>query len=475
MTIGNGQVEIARPLWHFSPLRNWMNDPNGLVYFRGLWHMFFQYNPEGIEWGNMSWGHATSVDLLTWVEHDVAIRYEPDEHIFSGSIVVDDQRDQVVAYFTSAYGSGRQAQSRAVSSDGNSWELDRRNPIVDRDSNAFRDPKVIRFHGENGTHPWIMVAVEAELRQVVFYGSHDLEHWEYLSVFGPVGATGVVWECPDLLRMPVDGNASDERWVLLLSTNGFGESPEPGGSSMHYLVGRFNGTEFVPDEATLQRLDYGTDFYAGVTFDSAPGGEQIMIGWMSNWLYADRVPTFPWRGAMSLPRTLRLRERDGELRLHQQLPEFVHAALEQGSVHEIQSVAAGQALSISAHAVLQFAWDPSGTGEVSLRLEDTQDTWVELVHDPVAGVVSVSRGGAAGEAIHAEFASSSSASVAALSRNQLTVILDSHLLEVFVGEGERTFSYIVPFASSTLTLSTHSQHSARLTATVATLSERYEQ
>lgn len=310
-----------------------MSDPNGLVYYKGVYHMFFQHNPNAIVPDNMSWGHASSPDLVHWTEHPVAIPSGEGEEIFSGSIVVDHRNSSgfglgdespLVAVYTSAYSDGRQAQSLAFSTDaGMTWTKYFGNPVLDRASASFRDPKVSWFQAADGSGYWLMVAAEAEARQIVFYQSDDLKKWKYLSTFGPVGSTEGLWECPDLFALPLDGDPHRIKWVLIVSLN---QGPADGGTSTRYFVGDFDGLRFTlgPSEE-FQRLDWGRDLYAAVGFDNAPRGRRILIGWMNNWRYAASVPTSPWRGSMSLPRELSLTTVSGLVRLTQQPPVELHA------------------------------------------------------------------------------------------------------------------------------------------------------
>ena len=434
---------VPRPTFHFTPRRNWMNDPNGLVHDRGRWHLFYQFNPEGSEWGNMSWGHATSTDLQHWAEHPVALRFRDGEQIFSGSIVSTptEHGTELTAYYTSAYANGRQAQSCATSKDGGfTWELDADNPVLDRGTSAFRDPKVIRYTDEAGRLRWILLAVEAEERQVHFYASDDLRSWEHASAFGPLGPTGVVWECPDLVPLPLDDDPDDVRWALILSTNPVGDDADRDGSSMSYVVGRFDGTRFTADSAELVRLDSGRDFYAGVTFDSAPQGAAIMIGWMSNWRYAEAFPSTPWKGAMSLPRQLALHTVRGRPRLVQRPPSFL---LEQLTRAEATVAVVEQPvdLSLGGHSVLELQWDPATTGTVSMRLHGDADACVDLEHSE--GTLRVTRRGPAAEAVHADFPSTSVAEIGTGGPVQLLLSLDGPLLEVFANHGEATVSNLV--------------------------------
>lgn len=324
----------ARPAAHFTAAASWLNDPNGLLYHDGVYHLFFQTNPHASVWGNLSWGHATSTDLVTWTEHDIAIRYTDEEMVFSGSAVADVHNTAgfagagetaLVAVFTSARPPqdgqpGSQAQSLAYSVDsGVTWTRYAGNPVLDIGSDEFRDPKVFWFGGTDGH--WVMVAVEAVARQVVVYSSDNLRDWTLQSRFGPAHAVDGVWECPDLFPLRVQG--SDEtRWVLVVSLSPGGIA---GGSGAQYFVGDFDGETFIPerltdstDPADYDWLDYGRDYYAPVSFNDVPDGRRLMIGWASNWQYAGQTPTEPWRSAMSLVREVELvPTADGRLHVRQ--------------------------------------------------------------------------------------------------------------------------------------------------------------
>lgn len=439
---------VPRPAFHFTPRRNWMNDPNGLVYDRGLWHVYFQYNPESSDWGNMSWGHATSPDLQHWTEHPVALPYRDGEQIFSGSIVASPAENATLltAYYTSAFDDDHQAQSMARSRDGGyTWEPDAANPVLDRGTSAFRDPKVIRYPDGEGGFRWILLAVEADDRQVLFYSSHDLRAWEYLSSFGPLGDTGVVWECPDLVPLAVDGDPTDVRWVLLLSTNPVGDDANPEGSSMSYVVGQFDGVTFTADAPELVRLDHGRDFYAGVTFDSAPDGDAVMLGWASNWRYAGAFPSAPWRGAMSLPRRMSLRRVGGVPRLVQQPTRFVHDHLAGAAPVTAFGASRPFRFAVSGHSLVELEWQPSSTGTLRLRLRGDAHALVELEHEPSSNVLRIARGGPAMAAVHPDFPSTSTVELPGDGDGPMRLLLslDGPLLEVFANDGEATASNLV--------------------------------
>jgi fructan beta-fructosidase len=306
-----------------------MNDPNGLVYYEGKYHLFHQYNPFGNQWGYMSWNHAISDDLVHWKHQPVAIPYgkEEEEGIFSGSAVVDynnttgfgdGTRPPLVAIYTSHYtredGSTWQAQSLAYSDDGGETFIKyKENPVLEFDDPDFRDPKVIWMEE---SEQWVMVVALPRQHKVQFYASDNLIDWKFLSDFGPDGATGGIWECPDLFPLFVDGNPDYRRWVLHVDMN---PGSIAGGSGSQFFIGDWDGDEFIPDEAIsggeVIWVDYGTDFYAAITWSDIPeeDGRRIWVGWMNNWMYANQIPTYPWRSAMSIPRSIHLVTIDGEI------------------------------------------------------------------------------------------------------------------------------------------------------------------
>lgn len=308
--------EQFRPQYHFTPPAHWMNDPNGLVYNKGVYHLFYQYYPEDIVWGPMHWGHAVSKDLVHWEHKPIAIYPDKNGYIFSGSAVVDKQNASgfgslenppLVAVFTyhndvkeKAGGNDFQTQGIAYSLDnGNTWTVYDKNPVIDnKDIRDFRDPKVF-WHEDN--KQWILTLVAGDHAQ--FYASGNLKDWKHLSDFGKnTGAHGGVWECPDLFKLKVE-NSNEEKWILFISIN---PGAPLGGSGTQYFVGDFDGKTFTTNQEDIKWIDYGTDNYAGVTFNNTPDGKRIFIGWMSNWLYAQKTPTETWRSAMTLPRELSL-------------------------------------------------------------------------------------------------------------------------------------------------------------------------
>lgn len=313
-----------RPLWHFAPQQNWINDPNGLVFFNGEYHLFYQYHPAGTTWGPMHWGHAVSKDLVRWEELEIALYPDENGTIFSGSAVVDwhnttgffPEEPGLVAIFTShleVKGEPTvQTQSLAYSKDnGRSWTKYEGNPVLRAPEKPdFRDPKVF-WHKESSK--WIMVLAVGQT--ISIYSSLDLKAWETESEFGDgVGFHGGVWECPDLFPLTIEGT-EESKWVLLVSV---GDNPEfDEGSRTQYFVGQFDGSVFTPDDAELRWLDFGRDNYAGVSFSDIPeeDGRRIYIAWMSNWRYANHVPSNGFRGSMTAARRLGLKrsEENGDV------------------------------------------------------------------------------------------------------------------------------------------------------------------
>lgn len=292
--------EKYRPVYHHTPKWGWMNDPNGMFYKDGVWHLYYQWNPYGSQWENMTWGHSTSRDLVHWEQQNTAIEPDALGSIFSGSAVVDKDNTAgfgagaIVAMYTSA---GRhQTQSIAYSTDGGrTFTKYAGNPVITYPAPDFRDPKVF-WH--EGTKRWIVVLAVGQ--EVQFYSSKNLKEWTYESSFGhEYGNHEGVWECPDMLEF--DGS----KWVLLLNINPGGPY---GGSATQYFTGTFDGHRFVCDSkpSTTKWMDYGKDHYATVTFSNAPEGRHVALAWMSNWQYAGVVPTMQFRSANSVPRDLGL-------------------------------------------------------------------------------------------------------------------------------------------------------------------------
>lgn len=301
--------ECFRPVYHHTPAYGWMNDPNGMFYKDGVYHLYFQYNPYGSVWGNMHWGHSTSSDLMHWKFEGSAIVPDAWGAIFSGSCVVDHEntagfgKGAVVAFYTSAKSTpwgDVQSQSMAYSLDnGKTFTKYEGNPILTSSERDFRDPKV--FWYAPGKH-WVMMLAVGQHMEI--YSSVNLKDWKKESEFGAMqGAHGGVWECPDLVEIPVEGTRQ-KKWVLICNLNPGGPF---GGSAAQYFVGSFDGKTFVNESPTLTKwMDWGKDNYATVTWNNAPDGRCVALGWMSNWQYANNVPTRQYRSANTIARDLTL-------------------------------------------------------------------------------------------------------------------------------------------------------------------------
>jgi fructan beta-fructosidase len=436
-----------RPRFHFTPERNFMNDPNGLVYFEGEYHLFYQHNPFGDTWGHMSWGHAVSTDLVRWRHLPVALREEGGIMIFSGSAVVDRANTSglcgppgsgtpcLVAVYT-GHGHGKQTQNLAYSRDrGRTWARYEGNPVLDIGSKDFRDPKVF-WHEPTGR--WVMAVALAEERKVRFYGSADLTRWSFLSDFGPAGYTGGQWECPDLFELPVEGDPTRRRWVLDVDIN---PGAPKGGSADQYFVGSFDGTTFRNDNPKAQVLwaDHGKDFYASLSWSDLPPSDprRIWIGWMSNWQYANQDPTSPWRGMLTIPRVLKLAALPGGLRLVQEpVAELRTLRGEHWSVSG-RAVAGPVALEASGDALeIQAEFAPGSASAIGLKVRKGRDEETIVGYDVGAGEVFVDRRRSGNIGFHPDFPGRHAGPLALEGgRLRLHVLVDRSSVEVFAGGG----------------------------------------
>jgi fructan beta-fructosidase len=436
--------EPLRPRFHFTPAKNFMNDPNGLVFLDGEYHLFYQHNPEGDKWGHMSWGHAVSHDLLHWEHLPLALREEDGIMVFSGSAVADPRNtsglcgvadaDCLIAIYT-GHTEKKQTQNLAVSFDrGRTWKKYEGNPVIDLSRGDHRDPKVFWYEPSKR---WIMVSVLAGARKVRFFQSTNLKQWEMLSDFGPEGSTGGAWECPDLFPLPIEGEPGETRWVLDVDLNPGGRV---GGSGAQYFVGRFDGKRFVnenPDDMTLW-VDYGKDFYASQSYEGIPSsdGRRLWIGWMSNWLYADVEPTSPWRGVQSLPRELALRRAPSGIRLVQ-AP--IREASSLRATRDARIVQSRSALPGAADIELEVAlgeWSEAG-----FRLSNGagEDVTVGIKAEPLE--VFVDRRRSRITPFHDAYAERHAGLVRWVNgRITLRAIFDRTTLEVFANGGERVIS-----------------------------------
>lgn len=444
-------MSVPRPRRHFAPAKNWMNDPNGMFFDGELYHLYFQYNPHGIDHGNMSWGHATSCNLIDWEQHETAILHDEQADIFSGSIVIDRENSSgfgdgstapVIALYTAASrDESNQSQALAYSLDGGyTFAKYCGNPVLDRQSKDFRDPKVFRYASESQSY-WVMVAVEAVERRVLFYRSENLIDWQELSSFGPHAASFGIWECPDLFRLPVHGSEV-EKWVLLVSLNPGGIA---GGSGTQYFIGEFDGSTFTPDEAQPARntadfntlisgswLDYGRDCYAGVTFHGLPAECCTLMAWMSNWDYARQLPHSGWRGSMTTARTLDLVPTPKGLDLRQR---FIGLPQQEAP----QSLPLGEhRLELSGPAYLELQFGATAEQTVSIELLRADDSIMSTIEVTRCELTHQRRGGIVDHELYASTQRMPFPDDA--HEHRISVVVDSGSIEILASDGRRSLT-----------------------------------
>lgn len=443
--------ESFRPGFHFSVPANWLNDPNGLVYYEGEYHLFYQHHPYSSKWGPMHWGHAVSEDLVHWRHEPIALY--PDEHgaIFSGCCVVDWNNSSglfegshgLVAIFTHAdtnpeTGQPRQRQSLAYSSDkGRTWRKYEGNPVLaERDLVDFRDPKVF-WHPQS--ERWIMVLVAGD--HVRFYRSENLREWSRSGEFGyGEGSHDGVWECPDLFELPID-DSGRSKWVLIVS---IGDNPScPEGSRTQYFIGEFDGNTFINDNPAdrILWLDYGRDNYAGVTWSDMPeqDGRRVMIGWMSNWKYAGETPTGTWRGAMTLPRVLSLTSRDGGLVLTQMPVREIERLRKETLSWNVVTVTPEAPFVLKTNNDLlemEADIDTRSGDEVQIIIKTSGQSETIIGYDPVRQWLFIDRSNSGLTGFHPQFGCKHGAGAAPENgKIKLHIWLDRNSVEVYANDG----------------------------------------
>jgi fructan beta-fructosidase len=446
------ESDAGRPVYHFTPPKNFINDPNGLVFLDGEYHLFYQHNPEGDRWGHMSWGHAVSRDLVRWEHLPVALREEAGVMIFSGSAVFDPRNTSIlgragvpplVAVYT-GHGHDRQTQNLASSVDrGRTWSKFVGNPILDIGSNAFRDPKVF-WHGPSKR--WVMATVLADRRQVRLWSSADLRRWERLSDFGPAGSVKGVWECPELFQAPVEGGeAGTSRWVLKVDVN---EGAPHGGSGGQYFVGNFDGTVFRPEVAPADTptlwIESSKDFYAAQSWNDAPGdGRPVWVAWMNNWQYANEIPTAPWRGAMTTPRRVALRRATEGFRLVQSPVEGVlslrhgHRKVEARPIPQGDAALGGEGIDGQALEILA-EFEPGDSERFGLKVRQGTGEETVIGVDRRTALVYLDRSRSGNIAFSPHFPGRHTAHRAPGDRDghiRLHVLVDATSVEVFTDAG----------------------------------------
>ena len=413
--------EKFRSIYHHTPLYGWMNDPNGMFYKDGVWHLYYQYNPYGSQWENMTWAHSTSTDLIHWKNHGEVIQPDALGTIFSGSSVVDKEntagfgKDAVVAFYTSA--GAAQTQSIAYSTDnGETFKKYVNNPILTSDVPDFRDPNV--FWNEE-VKQWNLILAAGQ--QMNIYSSKNLKDWKFESSFGEgYGNHGGVWECPDLLKM-------GDKWVLICNINPGGPF---GGSATQYFVGSFDGHKFTCESKpeVTKWMDYGKDHYATVSFSNAPDGRIVVLPWMSNWQYANQVPTQQFRSANGLPRDLGLYSYNGEDYVSVKPSPEVFAAFEKKPSGRLQPAAYIEVTNIKSNA--------------SIVLSNDKGERVTMVYDGKNSTFSMDRTESGVSDFHSDFKAKTVAPTNGVIKS-MQIFIDRCSIEAFDTEGKVAMTNLV--------------------------------
>lgn len=452
--------EKHRPQFHFTPKANWMNDPNGMFYHKGKYHLFYQYYPDSTVWGPMHWGHAESVDLVHWQHLPIALYPDSLGLIFSGGAVVDKQNTSklgtmdnppIVATFTHHNMAGEKAktnefqyQSLAYSTDGGiSWLKYTNNPVIPNTEKIkdFRDPKVVWYEPQQ---KWVLVL--AAYDRVKFYASENLIDWEFMSDFGIEGDRRL-WECPDFIPMKVSGS-TQEKWVLIVSIQ---KDAPNGGTATSYFVGEFDGEEFISDEKNQKWLDWGTDNYAFVTWNNIPksDGRTIGIGWMSNWQYAQVVPTKKWRSAMTLPRELKLFKSDSSYILGS-TPVKELKELRKDSVSFTplvfveEKVLEGSFAPAQSEIIMEVNLNETTANSFGIELTNGMNENLIISFDKTAGMLYVDRTNSSMNKFSDSFFNNVHSAPIDFNKENLFVhaYIDAASIEIFINDGELNFSDI---------------------------------
>ena len=455
-----------RPIYHFSSDSNWINDPNGLIFHNGEYHLFYQYNPFGTKWGHMSWGHSVSKDLMNWQKLPVALYEDKNlkdndsSMIFSGSAVIDKkntsgfgtvQNPPMVAIYTSFVHRGRfngndyteiaQSQSLAYSTDnGRSWSKYSDNPVLDIHSLEYRDPKVFWYEPQQ---KWVLALVKSDRQEVWFYESRNLKNWNYMSRWGRAGNTATVWECPDLFEMTVEG-ANEKKWVLIVSA-GHPQEKFPG---MQYFVGDFDGKKFTPVKDYLEPvyLDYGKDFYAGITYNDMPDNRRVLVAWLNNWVYAREIPTSDtWRGLFSVPRELSLVKNKSEFNLIQKPVAEMVAIRKEVLKQDEQTIDSSKQISFNkASYEIEFEIEPGNAKQAGIKIFKGKNEETNIYYDAASGSLLFDRTKSGNVAFSHWFPSIEKAPVSLKDgKLKIRILVDKCVAEVFVNDGEVTLTDLV--------------------------------
>ncbi|SEW05988.1 levanase [Chitinophaga sp. YR573] len=419
-----------RPVYHFTPVKNWTNDPNGLIYINGVYHLYYQHNPFENKWGHMSWGHATSRDLLHWQHLPVAIPEKEGKDtttwIFSGSAVLDVTntsgfgKNAIVAIYTADQPKQKkESQFIAYSNDGGlTYTNYAGNPVIDIQRPDFRDPSVIRVGDK-----WVMTVAVPDDRKVQFYGSADLKKWELLSEFSKQGDNRKIWECPSLTPLYVDGDPAKKKWLLMVSSGN-----QDAATGMQYFTGDFDGKTFKNDNPADVQLfvDYGRTFYAAIPYNNLPDNRQTMLGWLMPF----ETGTYPWRGQMSIPRDLMLKTTPSGIRLYQQPAAVLNASLDKLPA-----------------AKKVFKKNVTVSDELTLKGINSNSYWIDATFTP--GTATDFGFIVAGEKIGYDVAgknlyiSRSNLGVVSGEKIRIQLLFDKSSLEVFVNGGELVYTTLL--------------------------------
>jgi len=444
--------EKYRPQFHFTPPTNWTNDPNGLVYVNGKYHLFYQHNPYENFWGHMSWGHATSTDLVHWTNLPVAIPEGNGTMIFSGSAVVDENNTSgfatkkgvapVVAIYTGHFIADTsnkedylQTQNIAYSLDGgNNWIKYKNNPVIDLHKKDFRDPCVFWYAPQK---KWVMAVVFPHEHIVQFYGSPNLIKWDHLSDFGPAGDIKDIWECPSLVQVPIVNGNGKKKWVLFNSQQ----------TTMQYFVGEFDGTKFINENPAneVYRPDYGPDFYAGITYNHLPKDQPpVLLGWANNWTYANNIPTKPWKSMMGMPRELSLKKINNAWILFQKPVPAVYKLRGENWEESKLKVDKDNLVPVnSRQCELEIEWQPAANTTSGILVAAGKSNKLVIGYDAKQQILFMDRKDAGDNSFSKKFADLSKYETKLLPKDKtvrLHIFFDQSVVEVFANGGEKVMT-----------------------------------
>jgi fructan beta-fructosidase len=414
------------------------------VYNNGTYHLFYQHNPFGNSWGHMTWGHATSTDLVRWKHLPIAIPEENGVMIFSGSCVVDKNNTSgfgkngkapMIAIYTGHIENVNQSQHIAYSlDDGVTWTKYAHNPVLDLHKKDFRDPKVFWYEQKKY---WVMALILPVEHMVQFYASKNLKEWKHLSDFGPAGDTSGVWECPDLTQVPVEGMPGKTKWLLQMSQN----------ASMQYFVGEFDGIKFTNENATdkINRPDYGPDYYAAITYNQLPASvAPTAIGWVNNWNYANNIPTTPWKSAMSLPRNLSVQKNNDQWVLVQKPVAALSLLRKKVFTLQQEAISAEKILPVKSNQFeMELTIAPGAASVSGIRIAVGNNTYFEIGYDANQQLFYVDRSKAGNNSFNENFKKLNRFEKLIPLQNkkiQLHVYVDNSIAEVFVNNGAAVFT-----------------------------------